>query len=189
MNYLSLSEARIKGETRYYTGKPCKYGHTTFRYVIDRSCGECIRLKARKQYAKNPQKAIEYSRKYYEANKTLCREKAKIQSQKWRELNPNKESIKEAKYKYKKSAKGRANNSKHLMARRTGIKQSTPLWGDIQAIGDVYMEAAYMQMQVDHIVPLRNPLVCGLHVWDNLQIMNSLKNNQKGNRFWPEMPA
>jgi 5-methylcytosine-specific restriction endonuclease McrA len=116
-------------------------------------------------------------------------EKAKLYQREWRKLNSNRESIKEAKYRYKKTSKGRATNSKHLMARRTGMRQATPIWADMNDIGDVYMEAAYMQMQVDHIVPLRNPLVCGLHVWDNLQIMDGLKNNRKGNRFWPDMPA
>jgi len=95
----------------------------------------------------------------------------------------------EVKRRYKRTAKGRASSSKYEVARRTGIKQATPIWADLNVIGDVYMEAAYMQMQVDHIVPLRSNLVCGLHVWDNLQIMDAIKNNQKNNRHWPDMPA
>ena len=121
--------------------------------------------------------------------RALRLEYAKIKQREWRKLNPDHAGNKAAKYKYKKSAKGRANNSKHLMARRTGMKHATPIWADLNAIGDVYMEAVYMQMQVDHIVPLRNPLVCGLHVWDNLQLMDAVKNNKKGNRHWPDMPA
>jgi len=90
---------------------------------------------------------------------------------------------------YRQSAKGKALRSKYEVIRRTGIKQATPAWVNMQDIADVYMEAAYMQMQVDHIVPLRNPLVCGLHVWDNLQLMGAIANNRKGNRYWPDMPA
>lgn len=95
----------------------------------------------------------------------------------------------EVKRRYKRTAKGKISVSKYEVARRTGIKQATPLWADMVAIGDVYIEAVYMQMEVDHIVPLRNPLVCGLHVWDNLQLLTPIENNRKGNRHWPDMPA
>lgn len=116
-------------------------------------------------------------------------EKARIKQIEWRKRNPNHAGTKLAKQKYKKSARGRALDSKHRAIRRTGLKQATPTWVDLDAIGDVYLEADYMQMQVDHIVPLRSNIVCGLHTWDNLQLLDPLKNNQKGNRYWPDMPT
>ena len=119
---------------------------------------------------------------YMEARRAYTNERRAIHGRKAEISNPD------VKRRYKKTAKGKISTSKYDVARRTGMKQATPLWADLNAIGDVYMEAAYMQMQVDHIVPLRNPLVCGLHVWDNLQLLDALKNNQKGNRHWPDMP-
>jgi hypothetical protein len=38
MNIVTLSEAKIQGLTKYYTGVPCKHGHDTYRYTSDRSC-------------------------------------------------------------------------------------------------------------------------------------------------------
>jgi 5-methylcytosine-specific restriction endonuclease McrA len=119
---------------------------------------------------------MEKRRKYTNRHRTLHGRNAEIG-------NP------EVKRRYKKSIKGKISTSKYEVARRTGVKKATPSWADLQAIGEVYLEAAYMSLQVDHIIPLRNKLVCGLHTWDNLQLLDPLKNNKKGNRYWPDMPA
>jgi len=39
------------GETRYSTGKPCKYGHMTPRYTINTLCVECQLERLKKQQA------------------------------------------------------------------------------------------------------------------------------------------
>lgn len=33
--------AQLAGLRRYFTGKPCKYGHVAERFVCDKSCAEC----------------------------------------------------------------------------------------------------------------------------------------------------
>ena len=120
---------------------------------------------------------------YMEARRLYTNERRVLNGRKPEKSNP------EVKRRYKQTAKGKASLSKYEVARRTGLKQATPIWVDMVAIADVYMEASYMQMEVDHIVPLRNSLVCGLHTWDNLQLMKPVENNRKGNRHWPDMPA
>lgn len=60
------------------------------------------------------------------------------------------------------------------------------MWGDKEEIRNIYVEAAYHQMQVDHIVPLISDVVCGLHVEDNLQLLTPAENQSKGNRFDPD---
>lgn len=41
---------------------------------------------------------------------------------------------------------------------------------------------------VDHIVPLKSPIVCGLHNEYNLAVITRSANSSKRNRHWPDMP-
>lgn len=67
--------------------------------------------------------------------------------------------------------------------RRAGVKKATPTWANLDDIENVYIEAQYLQMHVDHIIPLKHPLVCGLHVWENLQLLTPKQNLEKSNKF------
>lgn len=80
-------------------------------------------------------------------------------------------------------------------ARRAAKMRAMPKWADRKSIAYHYRLAAWrtknlgMKYCVDHIVPLRHHLVCGLHVEANLRVMLSVLNNSKGNRSWPDMPG
>lgn len=68
-----------------------------------------------------------------------------------------------------------------------------PAWADLDAINAIYVEATKQinlgcDVHVDHIIPLRSKLVTGLHVPANLRIIDAKPNEQKGNRYWPDMP-
>lgn len=76
-----------------------------------------------------------------------------------------------------------------MLARRKAVKlKATPAWADRAAIKAIYKRAAELGMHVDHTVPLQSPLVCGLHVEANLQLLSALENSKKSNRIWPDMP-
>lgn len=67
--------------------------------------------------------------------------------------------------------------------------RATPPWADFKKIRKVYDEAERLtwltgiKHTVDHVVPLRHPLVCGLHIHTNLCVMPKKLNAAKGNRF------
>lgn len=73
------------------------------------------------------------------------------------------------------------------------IWNAQPIWADREAIRATYKAAAKRREQgddveVDHIVPLRNPLVCGLHVPYNLRVITKAHNAARSNNVWPDMP-
>lgn len=86
-------------------------------------------------------------------------------------------------------------NRAHVTDARARKLRARPAWADKSAIKAVYARAIYLSQitgwkhHVDHIVPLKNKLVCGLHCEANLQVLDARTNIRKGNRFWPDMPT
>jgi hypothetical protein len=58
-----------------------------------------------------------------------------------------------------------------------------PAWADPKAIEAVYVEAARLGLEVDHVIPLKGKQVCGLHIEGNLVLLTKLENLKKGNRY------
>ena len=78
--------------------------------------------------------------------------------------------------------------------REATVYIATPAWADFDVINAFYVKAKQLRkdgvpVQVDHIIPLTHPLVCGLHCEHNLQILlakdNSLKSNTLDGSWQP----
>lgn len=52
---ITLAEARAKGQTHYFTGKPCKNGHLSLRSTNKQRCLQCMREWQRARRVSNPQ--------------------------------------------------------------------------------------------------------------------------------------
>lgn len=85
--------------------------------------------------------------------------------------------------------------SAHRQARRY-IKNRQPgalvKWADNKVIRGIYLhcaeinKVAIQKYEVDHIVPLLNDTVCGLHCQYNMRIITEEENNRKNNHTYDE---
>ncbi len=75
-----------------------------------------------------------------------------------------------------------AKNAKYKAAKLN----ATPNWANLIAIKEIY-RACHTGYHVDHIVPLQNDLVCGLHCEFNLQHLAASENISKSNNFKIEL--
>ena len=90
------------------------------------------------------------------------------------------------KYPHKQNALNQARHAQKLKA--------CPRWANKFFMEEAYHLAALrtqatgFSWNVDHIVPLRSKVVCGLHCEQNMQVIPKAENATKGNRYWPDMP-
>lgn len=156
-----------------YEGQPCPRGHGTMKYTKTKHCVECTRLYNNRSSVKNRVRNIEYARQY--RAKDGQAEKARKNTRAW-------------------YAENKWRHHAHTRARNMRKRNAIPHWANLKAIGAIYKEAARrseiegVSYHVDHVVPLKHRLVCGLHCETNLQILPAVDNLRKRNSWWPDMP-
>jgi hypothetical protein len=149
----------------------------------------------------NPEKAIAATLSWQERNKERIKETRK----KKRDADPVAWAMRLKKYRekgksrYVESMAKWSRENRHIKARlsneyRARKMSAIPSWADKYKINQIYEQAESMRLEtgdkyeVDHIIPLKSDIVCGLHCEFNLQILPHKKNSAKGNRYWPDMP-
>lgn len=188
MEIISRKEALERGLKRYFTGKPCKRGHVAERQSSNGTCMDCY---AEDVSGKYREKRVAQSRRYYRENLESRKEYDKRRWQKIRHkvADKNRERV----LLWQKENRDRANfNSSQYRASK---RNAAPSWltdEDIKNMCAVY-EMSYrlskclgIHHHVDHIVPLRGDVVCGLHVPWNLAAIPAKVNLSKGNKLLTE---
>ncbi len=134
-----------------------------------------------------------------EANYARNKDRVKAQAHRWQKANPDKVRAKNAR-RYARVKEHHATLTKRwrednrgaarelVMRRYRAAKRATPAWADFAAIRRVYEAAVRLGFEVDHVVPLQSPIVCGLHCHGNMQLLDERENMRKSNRSWPDMP-
>lgn len=164
-----------------------------FMVLWKRELGLCTATTGCKESPKTGKTRCEQHLRY--ASKTQDKERQKQTFQIWRKNNTehrrsynleyqrkNRDLVNACNRKYSKSDKGKIVNRAKRAYRRAMQKQATPLWLDKTAMKAIYA-ACPKGFHVDHIIPLENDLVCGLHVPWNLQYLSGFENDSKGNKF------
>ncbi len=133
----------------------------------------------------NPEKYAAQKRAQYERNK----EKDIARIAEWKRNNPEKKRQSGVNYRAKNAARVQA----HVRAYQAAKAQATPHWVEFDDLVPFYelakrLSESGVPHEVDHIVPLRSSIVCGLHCPANLQVLPRTTNRQKHNRYWPDMP-
>jgi len=185
MNYPNTrAEAKATGATHYFTGKPCTRGHIALRKTKG-ACVECIKEdwavdNERRKGKPKSEASKAAGKRYYEKNReaVIARAAARPRTE-----------VRRYKYKHKE------NNPEYYKAltsvRKRRHRAATPPW--ITKEQKLQMRQLYLQAQsltkltgeryvVDHIVPLINDGVCGLHVPWNLRVITQEENLAKSNK-------
>ena len=150
------------------------------KYGVTSACRSCSKKRIEEWRQKNIDRFKEVQKAYAAANK----EKSAACRKEWTEKNRDQ---------IRSKAKEWTKNNRHIKIastakRRAALLNAIPPWADLNAIKLFYKWArdatrdTGIKWQVDHIYPLQSPVVCGLHVWENLQILTEESNKRKGNR-------
>ena len=163
-------EKRAATESRQRAANPERYREKKARYYA-KYC-DVLKAKVAARAKVIPEKIAAASARYYRMNP----EKWAGCSKRWREKFPEKHAARQGK-------------------RRAHKLQATPVWANEFFMSEAYDLAKLrtkmlgFKWEVDHIVPLKSKLVCGLHVENNIQVIPAVENRSKSNRHWPDMPG
>jgi len=202
MKIITRKEAIEQGLKRYFTGKPCKRGHISERFVSTCNCIECINYLnktdkykewRKKNYIKNADKFREKSRRYYKDNPDINKNAVRN----WRENNRDKVNQNANRYNrenrevlLEKRRQRRIDNNEyhrsmdHLQRARIRNAEGTHTGADIKWMEEkqkgkcVYCKTILKNgYHVDHIIPLAKG---GDNTKFNIQLLCPHCNLSKG---------
>jgi hypothetical protein len=174
--------------------KPCKHcgqfkqgDMVTNKGAPQPLCRPCKRVESKKWREANPDMVKANNKKHA----VLGRDKAIARARAWYLANREKANARLRDWRKEWAAKNPGKLSQYEAARRASVARATPAWADDCAVRNFYALAGWLTKEtgelwtVDHIVPLKSDLVCGLHVEHNLRVIKGSDNFRKSNQFTP----
>lgn len=169
--------SKLSQGSKVLTCKPCR---DKFSYMMQDK--EQQKDRHKKWRDKNKEKISTYKKNYVKNNK----DKIKTKDKEYR----SRTEVKKARrlYERKYYQENRNKLIAYSCAYDSRVRASRPSWQSQKEINNYYKKAKENGLEVDHIVPIKSDLVCGLHCIDNFQLLTRSENASKGNRHWPDMP-
>jgi phosphoribosyl-ATP pyrophosphohydrolase len=128
-------------------------------------CYKCKETKERTEFYKDRSKS--------DGLEGLCKACTKIKNAKWVKENPE-----------KSYAKSLTRDRQHAICYAKWDRELTEfVTQEASDLQRLRKEATGITWHTDHIVPKRGKNVCGLHVWNNLQVIPAAVNIRKGNKW------
>lgn len=114
MQPITREAAKAAGLKMYYTGVPCKNGHSEPRYVNTGVCYACKRLQARRDYEAHAERVLETNARSRQKHPEAARKSAN----EWARRNPEKSAANKAAHKKRNIEKVRAAAREYERERR-----------------------------------------------------------------------
>lgn len=190
----------------YKTCTKCKQHKPIEQFPLCRGvprprCKPCHSADAMNWANKNPEKYKARLKQWHRINNKpqfmgpplpahIAAERRRQAKRKWQENNKEKNRASKKEWVIR-------NKDYHLektRSRQANKLNATPVWANRFFIREAYDLAARRESatgfkwHVDHIVPLKSKLVCGLHCEQNIRVIPASLNRSKSNRYWPDMP-
>lgn len=143
--------------TTYYEGRSCRKCSKTKRYTANSSCVDCFNTRRAELRLLNIESERKRERESYHKHSHKRKAYSKL---------PEVRAV--------KTCRQRTRNATKLNA--------TPKWSNLGEVALIYKHCP-KGYHVDHIIPLKSKVVCGLHVPSNLAIISEFENLSKGNKF------
>jgi hypothetical protein len=155
---------------------------------LQEKCKPCRKIISAAHYQRTKEIRLKWQMEYYK----LHSKKIKVYNIKYR--LEHKEAVQAYEKERRKLPYRQALHNASKARYRANRINRTPKWvgpAELKSIRDLYKEATRLTKEtgishhVDHIIPLRSPIVSGFHCLSNLQILTAEENMMKSNTWAP----
>lgn len=149
-----------------------KYHYVNKKYYLQTTCKDCEKIKFQKYQKTKADYFNRYNREYYkkQVGGKLSRTSPLEMTDELRKQKATEKSLLRA----TRAKKARVSWDKEL---------TKFVYKEAHCLRKARDAATKIKWHVDHVIPLKGKIVCGLHVWNNFAVIPKVENLRKGNRY------